>query len=459
MKRIIFLSIVTLFAISNYAQIEGFSEDEISLQQQDIPEVEFDKSKYMTPNSKRLDLHDYRTIRKLNEKWDHYNLDVDHTIYDIRGEQIYCIPSILNGRHYINGKVIKKETELYILSMDSSMQTLGIKHVNEGEYYDVIDIVNTKEEWDEWQQKIDGCTTFIGDTIHHTSINAAGKSKSTIISIKKGDFSTIFLGNDLKTKEEVKRYFPTYKINAVYILKKGHTYYFVKRDGAEYIHMRTPTEKMRMFATIRDFISVDGLAEMKKIFENKILTYELDTTKLYLCKKIAIKDGKVKGLLENLSNNQHSFNLILTYGKGPIIWGFYTSASDCKSKDEYDYIHVLNNQFCVKSEIDSILHRREVLRQEKERKEKLETQAEKKRIIDTYGEKYGQLIIDGKVCVGMTKAMCIEALGSPCQKNSYTDKYDKTEVWTYYCYFVENGWMDNLMFVTFIDGKVTSITE
>ena len=39
MKRIIFLSIVTLFAISNYAQIEGFSEDEISLQQQDIPEV------------------------------------------------------------------------------------------------------------------------------------------------------------------------------------------------------------------------------------------------------------------------------------------------------------------------------------------------------------------------------------------------------------------------------------
>ena len=74
MKRIIFLSIVTLFAISNYAQIEGFSEDDISLQQPEIPQVEFDKSKYMTPNSDRLDLHDYRIIRKLNEKWDHHNI-------------------------------------------------------------------------------------------------------------------------------------------------------------------------------------------------------------------------------------------------------------------------------------------------------------------------------------------------------------------------------------------------
>ena len=215
MKRIIFLSIVTLFAISNYAQIEGFSEDEISLQQQDIPEVEFDKSKYMTPNSKRLDLHDYRTIRKLNEKWDHYNLDVDHTIYDIRGEQIYSISS--TEIQIIDRKPIMKEKELYILSMDSSMQTLGVEHFNDGEYYDVIDIVNTKEEWYEWQQKIDGCTTFIGDTIHHTSINAAGKSKSTIISIKRGDFSTIFLGQDLPTKENVKEYFPIYKTNAVYI--------------------------------------------------------------------------------------------------------------------------------------------------------------------------------------------------------------------------------------------------
>lgn len=455
MKRIIFLSIVTLFAISNYAQIEGFSEDDISLQQPEIPQVEFDKSKYMTPNSDRLDLHDYRIIRKLNEKWDHYNMNVDFTIYDIRGEQIYSISS--TEIQIIDHKPIMKEKDLYILSMDSSMQTLGVEHFNDGEYYDVIDIVNTKEEWYEWQQKIDGCTTFIGDTIHHTSINAAGKSKSTIISIKRGDFSTIFWGQDLPTKEKVKEYFPIYKTNAVYILKKGHSYYFVKRDGKEYV--RAKGVSTGTFATISDFISVDGFSEMKKCFENKILTYELDTTKLYLCKKIAIKDGKVQGLLEDLSNNQNSFHPIYTYGKGPIIWGFYSYVSDCKSKDEYDYIHVLNNNFCVKSEIDSILHRRELLRKEKERKEKLETQAEQKRIIDTYGEKYGQLINEGKVCVGMTKVMCIEALGSPCQKQSHTDNYGKVEIWTYYCDFFEYGLIDNLMFVTFMDGKVTSITE
>ena len=131
MKRIIFLSIVTMFAISNYAQIEGFSEDDISLQQPEIPQVEFDKSKYMTPNSDRLDLHDYRIIRKLNEKWDHYNMNVDFTIYDIRGEQIYSISS--TEIQIIDHKPIMKEKELYILSMDSSMQTLGVEHFNDGE--------------------------------------------------------------------------------------------------------------------------------------------------------------------------------------------------------------------------------------------------------------------------------------------------------------------------------------
>ena len=74
-------------------------------------------------------------------------------------------------------------------------------------------------------------------------------------------------------------------------------------------------------------------------------------------------------------------------------------------------------------------------------------------------KKYGQLINEGKVCVGMTKVMCIEALGSPCQKQSHTDNYGKVEVWTYYCDFFEYGLIDNLMFVTFMDGKVTSITE
>ena len=53
--------------------------------------------------------------------------------------------------------------------------------------------------------------------------------------------------------------------------------------------------------TIDDFISVNGLNTMKKIFENKILTEGTDTTKLFTCKKIAPKDGIIQGLFFNLS--------------------------------------------------------------------------------------------------------------------------------------------------------------
>ena len=47
MKRIIFLSIVTLFAISNYAQIEGFDESELNAQLSKTEQGVFDKSKIL----------------------------------------------------------------------------------------------------------------------------------------------------------------------------------------------------------------------------------------------------------------------------------------------------------------------------------------------------------------------------------------------------------------------------
>lgn len=65
----------------------------------------------------------------------------------------------------------------------------------------------------------------------------------------------------------------------------------------------------------------------------------------------------------------------------------------------------------------------------------------KVRILDRYGEYYGNLILQGKVVIGMTKQQCIEALGNPRRINRTTTVYMVYEQWVYYnkyLYF-ENG--------------------
>lgn len=465
MKRIIFLSIVTLFAISNYAQIEGFSEDEISLQKQDIPEVkkvEFDKSKILPPYKNQLYAGAF-DIR--NQKL--YSLDFYYE---------YIIPtSDQDDPHSVKPKK-------FILFMDSTKTTLGIKEYKAGEYYTVVDILFTKEEVTQLKEEMSLCQ-FVGDTVYYKEIfKGTNEPKGFIDEIlegirgtngkpKKFTITRKDLGSypfkGIESLDSKKSY-----INKTAIIDRDDFYYVLKKDNdSKYYYVRDKVwnyynenrnynirnhkynHVLGVFPNIDNFIAVTGLTQMKAKYEGKLLCqrtkYGGDTTQLFICKKIAPKDGVLQGLFEDISTKDNTFSTISGHGS------FVTE------NFEHYTLSVLNTRggLCLKHEIDSILHRKEVLRQEKERKEKLEKQAEQKRIIETYGETFGKLIIDGKVCVGMTKAMCIEALGSPCQKNSYTDKYDKTEVWTYYCYSVKNSWRDNLMFVTFMDGKVTSITE
>ena len=406
MKRIIFLSIVTLFAISNYAQIEGFDESELNTQLSKKERVVFDKSKILFTYENEL----YVTGK-----------------CDIRNQKLYSIDF-----NYIEHNVKPKK---FILFMDSTKTTLGIDIYKAGEYYRVVDILITEEEVTQLQEEMSSCK-FIGDTVYYKEISSNAKPKKFTI-----------------TRKDLRSYpFANY----YYVLKKDNDskYYFVTSQQGSIVNTRTSYNVLGVFPEIGNFITITGLTQMKAKYEEKLLCkktkYGVDTTQLFICKKIAPKDGVLQGLFENISTQDNTFSTISGHDS------FVTENLD---HDTLSVLYTGHGGYCLKHEIDSILHRKEVLRQEKERKEKLETLAEQKRIIETYGETFGKLIIDGKVCVGMTKAMCIEALGSPCQKNSYTDKYDKTEVWTYYCYFVENGWMDNLMFVTFIDGKVTSITE
>ena len=144
-------------------------------------------------------------------------------------------------------------------------------------------------------------------------------------------------------------------------------------------------------------------------------------------------------------------------------WSFkHYMASGASEKDlnEYSYdIHVLNNQYCIKAEIDSVLNLKHMRELKKERLKNLQKSEEQKRIINKYGEQYGKLIVKGEVCLGMTKDMCLEALGYPCKENSSVTGLGKIEVWTYDCFWFEKGLVPNLTHITFTNGKISGITK
>lgn len=74
---------------------------------------------------------------------------------------------------------------------------------------------------------------------------------------------------------------------------------------------------------------------------------------------------------------------------------------------------------------------------EAEKKQRMEQEAERKRqerrnnLIAKYGEKWGNLISEHKVAVGMTKEMCKEAIGYPSNTFTKTTEIGKSEVWVY----------------------------
>lgn len=71
--------------------------------------------------------------------------------------------------------------------------------------------------------------------------------------------------------------------------------------------------------------------------------------------------------------------------------------------------------------------RREAEQQERERKR----QAEKQSLIAKYGAKFGALVFEHKVTLGMTKEMCLKAWGKPRNKVIRRVRFGTQEVWFY----------------------------
>lgn len=70
----------------------------------------------------------------------------------------------------------------------------------------------------------------------------------------------------------------------------------------------------------------------------------------------------------------------------------------------------------------------------------------RKELVTKYGSYYANLIMNSKICIGMTKDMCIESWGKPQHINTTTTASIEEEQWVYW---------DN--YVYFSNGKITAI--
>ena len=257
----------------------------------------------------------------------------------------------------------------------------------------------------------------------------------------------------------------------VYVLENSGVEFYITKER---YYLCPPDNKKnagRIYTPqLEDFISLKSFNFIKNKYAGKEVcayhNFSIDSSgKPYFCysdcekevykvEKVIVKDKQLHiQVISNVNNEVVLFP----------VESIYRDNIEGSDKDTIEVLAVQNFYierdeywgFCLKTDVDS-LHAK--LQYEYEQKQlalqRKQTQY-KEELIKKYGKQYGSLIADGKICVGMTKEMCMAAKGSPCKKSTHTDRYDTIEVWTYHC----NSSFYYPIYVTFTNNKVTSITD
>jgi hypothetical protein len=177
----------------------------------------------------------------------------------------------------------------------------------------------------------------------------------------------------------------------------------------------------------------------------------------------ASNNQEKKGIIEeirhtNYISNKHSGRYVPDYVDTTTVDTFSVFTIRVGSTTHYDL-----QEFILKREADALITKWKYEEEQERLADEKNQEQYRANMIQKYGEKYGNLIAKGEICVGMTKDMCRESLGRPEQTNKTTNVLGEVEVWTYISNWVMSVWYNieekEYMFVTFMDGKVTSITE
>ena len=451
MKRFFLSFVALIFATISFAQIEEF--DASSFSKHDAKPVEdrslLKKAKLVEdpfPPILYEDGHSYgRLIKNFN----------------IIGHKVYYVSNPERGEW--------KRTDIITLS---AQNMLKLETPVEKSYYNVIDILVLAEEKEELCNRLK-VYEYVGDTTHYIErAFMAWKDKAYTFS-----------------KEEVIQMLR--RCNAIYILQddNNNLYYIPngnrrwehgeKRCGvALYPNLEKTENRMRItglnIVTIDEFISVNSYEYYKNKFEGvelvKSAYYDpsyrrafMDYSNedllefVYFVEKVSIKDSKIALTIYNKKEDERSvYDLTDTFRK--------SKANDRHRNDSIDVIWPM--PFALRVDADSLLHKWEQEELKAKREELARNERKRDELIRQYGAEYAQCIIDGRVCVGMTKQMCKEAKGTPDRIEKQVNLLGEVDVWIYTGERIMTllGGESLIPFlptiaVTFVNGKVTSVDE
>lgn len=355
-------------------------------------------------------------------------LSLIEKMYDLRGKNIYC----------------SENKNIIALSVENNV--VRFERIRKGDVFEVVDAWNYKTK--PFKDNFSSCK-FVSDTFQY--VNYKGNVQTA--KIKKEDFDEILQSS----------------IYHYYIAKKGNKmYYFVyKKDDFIWIPGMLGSYQYT-YANMYDFISIDTYNYYKSKYEGKeyVLDNYIDGSKCeftmkdvkntsrYKINKVAIFNGKIAALMIDDRGNEQNVSFEEGYSS-KIIFNL------CHKNDSVERFCVSDSlrmmySLVSQSDCDAVISKWEKEALEKQRSNEVAKQKRYADCVEKYGEEMAKAIIEGDIILGMTKEMCLESVGSPCDKQTRTNAMGEYEIWTYNCFYARNGY-GNYVYVHFINGKVSQI--
>ena len=450
MKKLILLSLATMITFSASAQIEMYKEEQ-------QVQVQVKKKSWQEKKKEYLDSIQQNTTYPLLSLSKDANFDKKNKKYINRyliGDTLYSVRDRVES------------TPIFVLT--STNDSIRVSKLPIGEYFQVVDMIVCKEEKDSL------FNSFNNKTFVEEEVTVGGGEPFKFRKMVRIGTKNFFLFFSKPIKAPI--WEAIYEDYPIYVLKKNDTIYYANYTTYSYYFASISRDNRFCMAGILDFVSVKSYNMLKSMYVGKEfvsinttdihgkkdLIRQVEASSIWTIEKLLLKgtdfyaecasndDQKKGGRIEKIS--------IYSIGDNHFKYGFPTTESDTLC-----VLPVGEQQLMLKSEADVLIAKFKYEEEQNALAEKKRQTQYKNDIIKKYGEKYGSLIAQGKICVGMTQEMCIEAKGTPCKKNKSSDKYGTIEVWTYDCLGVEWAWKlglsANYTFVTFKNGKITDITE
>ena len=189
-------------------------------------------------------------------------------------------------------------------------------------------------------------------------------------------------------------------------------------------------------------VIVSGYIEkMKQLYLNKdVYIVSYTPAKKYKCTEIVYSGKENQYMVPSLVLKGDNDNLIVPLGTAPSLFSSQIEYYDKRLKEQEPTIEKM--AIMEASQYEALLLKQKLASEESAKKEAAEKQQKIQLLCKKYGQTNGKLISEGKVKIGMTKEMCIDAWGKPKSVNKSSGAWGVHEQWVYglssYLYF-ENG--------------------